>query len=90
MSVLIFFAVVVSIVANSIVLLTLLARRKRMKETDWFIMALAVSDISLSLLLHPMIIATSFGADANKLFTTTGTPILSKRILLLFNVPFFS
>ena len=67
------FAVVVSIVANSIVLLTLWARRKRMKATHWFIMALAISDISFSLLLHPMIIATSFGADANRLFTSTGT-----------------
>ena len=66
-------AVVVSIVANSIVLLTLWARTKRMKPTHWFIVALAISDIGLSLLVHPMLIATSFGADANRLFTTTGT-----------------
>ena len=66
-------SVVVSIVANFIVVLTLWARRKRMKATHWFIIALAISDMCFSLLLHPMIIATSFGADANKLFTPTGT-----------------
>ena len=65
-------SVVVSIVANFIVVLTLWSRKKRMKATHWFIIALAISDICFSLLLHPMIIATSFGADANRLFTPIG------------------
>ena len=65
-------SVVVSIVANLIVVITLWTRRKRMKATHWFIIALAFSDMCFSLFLHPMIIATSFGADAHKLFTPFG------------------
>ena len=62
----------VSIVSNVIVVLVLWFRRKRIKATHWFIVALALSDICFSVLLHPMLIATSFGADTAALFTKSG------------------
>ena len=65
-------SVMISVVANLIVVLVLWARRKRLKATHWFVVALALSDICFSLLLHPMLVATSFGSDADQLFTKTG------------------
>ena len=65
-------SVMISVVANLIVVLVLWARRKRLKATHWFVVALALSDICFSLLLHPMLVATSFGSDADELFTKTG------------------
>ena len=63
----------VSVVANLIVVTVLWVRRKRMKATHWFIVALALSDICFSLLLHPMLVATSFGSDSSQLFSKAGT-----------------
>ena len=65
-------AVLVSTVLNLLVLLVLIFRRKKLGPTDVFIIALAISDIMFSLSIHPMLIATSFGANSFTIFTTTG------------------
>ena len=72
------FSVMVSIVANLIVVIVLWVRRKRMKATHWFIVALALSDICFSLLLHPMLVATSFGSDSSQLFSKAGNQFFFK------------
>ena len=72
----------VSVLANGVVLLVLWIKRKS-KTTHCFIGALAVSDICLSMTIHPMIIATSFGLDANELFTQNGKNILQLNHLNL-------
>ena len=73
---------VVTVLANAVVLLVLWMKRKRSKTTHCFIAALAISDICMSVTVHPMIIATSFGADTNKLFTQKGTKMNTIRVLL--------
>ena len=62
----------VSVIANAIVLLVLWIRGKKSRPPQWFIGALAISDICFSITIHPMLIATSFGADVNELFTQRG------------------
>ena len=47
-------------------------RRKKMEATDVFIIALAISDMMFSLAIHPMLIATSFGADSYQIFSSSG------------------
>ena len=37
-----------------------------------FIIALALADIMFSLIIHPMLIATSFGANPQYIFTPVG------------------
>ena len=75
-------SVVVTVLANTVVLLVLWMKRKRSKTTHGFIAALAISDICMSVTIHPMIIATSFGADTDKLFTQKGTKMNTIRVLL--------
>jgi hypothetical protein len=43
-----------------------------MTSTDIFIIALATSDILFALAIHPMLIAASFGADVEVLFSSAG------------------
>ena len=43
-----------------------------MEATDMFIIALAISDMMFSLAIHPMLIATSFGANSYQIFSTSG------------------
>ena len=45
---------------------------RKLCATDMFIIALAITDIMFSLSIHPMLIATSFGADSESIFTKTG------------------
>ena len=47
-------------------------RKRKLNPTHIFIVALAVSDILFSILIHPMLIATAFGVDSRTLFGTTG------------------
>ena len=63
----------VSFFLNLLVILVIFLRRKKIGATDVFIVALAISDIMFSLAIHPMFIATSFGADSYQIFTTAGT-----------------
>ena len=64
--------VFLSVTLNITVLFVMHFRQGRFKATDIFIVALAISDISLTLAIHPMLLATSFGVNADTLFTTTG------------------
>ena len=43
-----------------------------MSSATVFIIALATSDIFFSLSIHPMLIATSFGANVEAMFTRAG------------------
>ena len=43
-----------------------------MEATDVFIIALAISDMMFSLAIHPMLIATSFGANSYQIFSNSG------------------
>ena len=65
-------AVLVSFFLNLLVIVVIFMRRKKMEATDVFIIALAISDMMFSLAIHPMLIATSFGADSYQIFSTSG------------------
>ncbi len=62
----------VSCILNLLVILVLMLRRRKLVPTDVFIIALASTDIMFSLSIHPMLIATSFGANSYTIFTVTG------------------
>ena len=62
----------VSVVANLLVILVMAYRRRKFKSTHIFIVALAVSDTLFSLAIHPMLIATAFGANSHELFGVYG------------------
>ena len=62
----------VSFFLNLLVIVVLFLRRKKMEATDVFIIALAISDMMFSLAIHPMLIATSFGANSYKIFSSSG------------------
>ena len=62
----------VSCILNLLVILVLMLRRRKLVPTDVFILGLATTDIMFSLSIHPMLIATSFGANSYTIFTTTG------------------
>jgi hypothetical protein len=47
-------------------------RHQKITSTDIFIIALATSDILFALAIHPMLIAASFGADVEVLFSSAG------------------
>jgi hypothetical protein len=47
-------------------------RPKQINSTDVFIIALATSDMLFALAIHPMLIATSFGANVSVLFSSAG------------------
>ena len=68
-----YISVIVSFLLNLLVILVIFLRRRKIGATDVFIVALAISDIMFSLAIHPMFIATSFGADSYQIFTTAGT-----------------
>ena len=52
--------------------LVMILRKRKFNPTHIFIVALALSDILFSILIHPMLIATSFGVDSQALFGTNG------------------
>ena len=64
--------VLVSVLANMLVILVMIYRKRKFKSTHIFIVALAVSDTLFSLAIHPMLIATSFGANSHELFGVSG------------------
>ena len=51
-------------------------RPQKITSTDVFIIALATSDILFALAIHPMLIAASFGADVEVLFSSAGLDYL--------------
>ena len=53
-----------------------------MEATDVFIIALAISDMMFSLAIHPMLIATSFGANSYKIFSSSGEGKVPDIIIL--------
>ena len=59
-------------VANLLVILVVAYRKRKFKSTYIFVVALAVSDTFFSLAIHPMLIATAFGANSNDLFGIYG------------------
>ena len=65
-------AVLVSFFLNLLVIVVIFLRRKKMEATDVFIIALAISDMMFSLAIHPMLIATSFGANSYQIFSSSG------------------
>ena len=75
-------AVLVSFFLNLLVIVVLFLRRKKMEATDVFIIALAISDMMFSLAIHPMLIATSFGANSYKIFSSSGEGKVPDIIIL--------
>ena len=55
-----------------------------MEATDVFIIALAISDMMFSLAIHPMLIATSFGANSYKIFSSSGEGKVPDIIIVFF------
>ena len=66
------FAVTFSFVFNLLVIIVLVLRPQKKSSTDIFIIALATADMLFAIAIHPMLIATSFGANVQLLFSTTG------------------
>ena len=64
--------VVVSCILNLLVILVLMFRKRKLGSMEVFIIALALADIMFSLIIHPMLIATSFGANSRIIFTPLG------------------
>ena len=64
--------VIVSFLANLVVIIVMIIRPQRLRSTHLCIIALSCSDILFSLSIHPMLIATSFGADTLTLFSKQG------------------
>ena len=56
-----------------------------MEATDVFIIALAISDMMFSLAIHPMLIATSFGANSYKIFSSSGEGKVPDIIIVFFS-----
>ena len=83
-------AVLVSFLFNLLVIVVIALRRKKMESTDVFIIALAVSDMMFSLSIHPMLIATSFGANSFSVFTPSGQEVLKLRVRKLYVLMWFS
>ena len=61
-----------SVVANLLVILVVALRKRKFKPTYIFVVALAVSDTLFSISIHPLLIATAFGANSNDLFGIYG------------------
>ena len=64
--------VVMSCVLNLLVILVLMFRKRNPGPMEVFIIALAIADFMFSLMIHPMLIATSFGANPQYIFTPVG------------------
>ena len=68
-----------SFVFNLLVIIVLVLRPQKKSSTDIFIIALATSDMLFAIAIHPMLIATSFGANAELLFPSAGEYITRFR-----------
>ena len=73
-------SVLVSFFSNLLVVAVIMLRPKKISSTDVFIIALAASDMLFALCIHPMLIATSFGADVSVLFSTAGIYLLFLKV----------
>jgi hypothetical protein len=60
------------VVANSVVIFVMLFRRKKVRKIHILFLFLAISDVLFSLIIHSMLIATSFGSDPVTLFGKAG------------------
>ena len=67
--------VLLSFFLNLLVIIVIVLRPQKKHSTDIFIIALAISDILFAVAIHPMLIATSFGANVEVLFSSTGNSI---------------
>ena len=67
-----FLLVTFSFLFNLLVIIVLVLRPQKKNSTDIFLIALATSDMLFAIAIHPMLIATSFGANVQLLFSTTG------------------
>ena len=66
------FSVVVSLILNGFALTIKLLSKRRIQATNVLFVAMSISDTLLSLFVHPMIIATSFGHEPKDFFSPTG------------------
>lgn len=80
----VWYVVFVSCILNLLVILVLKLRKRKLGPMEVFIIALALADIMFSLIIHPMLIATSFGANPHIIFTHVGR--LGKTIFTPENV----
>lgn len=67
-----FFSVIVSVVVNVFSLTVKALSNKKLQPINVLFVALSISDTLLTVLVHPMIIATSFGHDPQDLFSPVG------------------
>ena len=75
--------VLVSFFSNLLVVAVMMLRPQKIRSTHILIVALAASDILFSLVIHPMLIATSFGANTTTLFSHTGLVLFKTWIIRL-------
>ena len=66
------FTVVVSVAVNVFALTVKCLSKRKLESINVLFVALSVSDTLLTILVHPMIIATSFGHDPQDLFSQAG------------------
>ena len=62
----------VSLILNGFALSVKLMSKRRLQATNVLFVAMSVSDTMLSIFVHPMIIATSFGHDPKDFFSQVG------------------
>ena len=65
-------SVLLSFFCNLLVISVIMLRPQKINSMDIFIIALATSDMLFALVIHPMLIATSFGANVEVLFSSAG------------------
>ena len=75
------FSVLLSFFLNLLVVIVIMLRPKKKNSIDIFVTALATSDILFSIAIHPMLIATSFGANVEVLFSHTGMALFENQYL---------
>ena len=77
------FSVLLSFSLNLLVVIVIMLRPKKKNSIDIFVIALASSDILFSVAIHPMLVATSFGANVEVLFGHAGIGIVFEIIIYL-------
>ncbi|GFT76402.1 opsin-5 [Nephila pilipes] len=64
--------VATAVVSNSLVLLVMSLRKKKLRTFQLCLISMCISDLLFSLCLHPMSIATALGYDAKSIFNQSG------------------
>ena len=77
----------VSFFLNLLVIVVIFLRRQKIEATDVFIIALAISDMMFSLAIHPMLIATSFGANSYQIFSSSGEGKVKVLYVIVVSTP---